>query len=140
MLKDNQYKAIELLVDGKLNITQIAKHKDVNVTRRTIYNWMKNETFKKALQEALQLKDDVLRESIKGRAEESLRALEKIRDTSKNDIAKYHASNLLLSYAGWTDKQVTEVNVNHTADESRNKLLDILNSKDKDEDNNQLVN
>ena len=49
MLTDQQVECIELLAQGELKKQEIADR--IKVTRRTIYNWMDNDEFKKILEE-----------------------------------------------------------------------------------------
>lgn len=46
-LSEKQIKALELLAEGSMNISQIAKQ--VDVSRNTIYNWLKSDKFKDAM-------------------------------------------------------------------------------------------
>ena len=46
MLHERHMKAIEMLVEGSSMITAIAK--EVDVTRTTLYSWMKRDDFKSA--------------------------------------------------------------------------------------------
>lgn len=62
MIDERQRKAIELMVSGEYQITQVAEL--VGVHRSTIYNWMDNEEFKAEMNKRVQ--------DIKTRAEKEL--------------------------------------------------------------------
>ncbi|WP_313757177.1 phBC6A51 family helix-turn-helix protein [Tissierella sp.] len=62
MIDERQRKAIELIVSGEYQITQVAEL--VGVHRTTIYNWMDNDEFKAEMDKRLQ--------DIKTRAEKEL--------------------------------------------------------------------
>lgn len=55
MLDERKLKAIELLVEGKLNRTEIAK--EVGVTRPTLYNWEKEEEYSQEYDRLLHYKN-----------------------------------------------------------------------------------
>lgn len=132
MLDERHLKAIEMLVEGTSTITAIAK--EVRVSRRTLYDWMAKDDFKAKLHELQTHKDNVLREKVKGNAEENIKALEKLRDSSANDMVKYNAANQLLNYAGWSNNQVHEVTIKQDDNEQKNHLLDLLNEEQKEEE------
>lgn len=127
MLHERQLRAIEMLVEGNFTITAIAL--EVDVTRKTLYTWMRRDDFKAKLHEMQQLKDDVLRQSVKGNAEANIKVLEELRDNSKNDMTRYHAANILLSFAGWNNNQTHEITIKQDDSDSKNHLLEMLKDK-----------
>lgn len=127
MLRENHLKAIEMLVEGNFSITAIAN--EVDVTRGTLYNWMAKDDFKAKLQETQQLKDDILRQNVKGNAEANIRVLENLRDNSANDMTRYHASNVLLGFAGWNSNQTHEITIKSDDSDAKNHMMDLLKKK-----------
>lgn len=127
MLDKDKQKAIEMLVEGGYTITAIAK--EIGIVRSTMYEWMKRDDFKAKLSEMQELKNDVLKENVKGNAEDNIRVLEQLRDNSANDMTRYHAANVLLGFAGWNDKQTHEVTIKNDESDQKNYLLELLNKK-----------
>jgi transposase-like protein len=131
MLDERHLLAIERIVDGTYTLTAIAK--EVGVTRKTLYSWMKKDDFKAKLNEMQEAKNDVLKEKVKATAEKNIKTLEHLRDSSKNDMTRYHCANLLLAYAGWKDNQTTEITIKTDETDSKNELLSMLNGDDKED-------
>ncbi|MBS4207458.1 phBC6A51 family helix-turn-helix protein [Bacillus sp. FJAT-50079] len=127
MLEERQLKAIEMLVEGGHTITAIAK--EVGVSRKTMYTWMSKDNFKAKLQEMQELKNNILKEKVKGNAEANIKVLEELRDSSKNDMTRYHCANILLQYAGWNSNQVQEITIKSDDSNDKNYLLDLLKKK-----------
>ncbi|MEB1806609.1 MAG: hypothetical protein LPK26_04750 [Bacillaceae bacterium] len=134
MLKESQFKAIELLVEGRLTVQAIADHEEVDVSRGTLYNWMKNNEFKEKLEETMKYKSDIMKESLKGRIDEYIDTLESLRKKSKNDMARYQSSQALLNYAGWSMNEKKEVSFKNDETENKNALLEMLKSKKQEEE------
>ncbi|WP_404403827.1 phBC6A51 family helix-turn-helix protein [Jeotgalibacillus malaysiensis] len=128
MLRENQIKAIELIVHGNKTVTAIAE--EVGVSRKTFYEWMKKQEFRDMLNEMTELKSEFLREAVKGNVEEYIDSLEQIRKTTKNDMARYHTTTTLLNYAGWLQNQKQEISINKEDKEEKNVMLDMLNEKE----------
>jgi transposase-like protein len=132
-LNERQLKAIELIADGQRTVRQICDEVGIG-SRTTFYDWMKKDEFKKKLQETLEQKGEIMKESLKGRVDDYISTLETIRKKSKNDMARYHSANVLLNHAGWIMNTKQEVTVKDKDEEdSKNYLMDMIKNKD-DED------
>lgn len=131
LLHERHMRAIEMLVEGGYTITAIAE--EAEVTRTTMYSWMRRDDFKAKLSEMQETKNDTLKENVKGNAEANIKVLEELRDKSSNDMTRYHAANVLLGFAGWNDKQSHEITIKNDDTDSKNHLLDLLNDKKNDE-------
>lgn len=98
-LGEKHRKAIELLIAGDLTKEQIAD--SVNVSRKTLYNWLENEDFAAEYTAQLDEMDRKIRRRIAGMATKALDRQEKILDKSKNDMAAATVAADVLDRAGY---------------------------------------
>lgn len=98
--------AIELLVRGAGTIEEIAKA--VNVTRKTIYNWMEDPLFKEELKEREADFRRVQKARITQLASKALDTQEQIMDKSKNDVARAGVASDVLDRAGYIKPKKAE--------------------------------
>ncbi len=98
--------AIELLVRGEGTIEGIASA--VNVTRKTIYNWMEDPLFKKELKERETDFRRVQKARITQLASKALDTQEQIMDKSKNDVARAGVASDVLDRAGYIKPKKAE--------------------------------
>lgn len=91
--------AIGMLIAGDLTKEEIAAA--VKVSRKTLYNWLENEDFAAAYDEAVAEQERKFRRRIANLTGKALDRQEKILDSSKNDIAAASVAADVLDRAGY---------------------------------------
>lgn len=129
-MKDKQLRAIELLALGEMTVKAIAE--ELEVSRTTIYAWLKNSEFKAKLKEMNDLKDAYLKQELKEKAKDYLKEMENVANKSKNQLAKIRALENLLNYAGWQFNESQEITFK-SDDDNSNKLLQMWKSKNQEQ-------
>lgn len=118
VLSEVQYRCIELLCQPDPNITAIAK--ELEVDRKTIYNWLKNEKFKAELNlREQEIKDEVRRIYIR-KLPAVIEKLYKLTDSSDKRTA-------LSAIQSWIDRALGKVStqVELTDNRANNDDFDI---------------
>ncbi|WP_416147908.1 phBC6A51 family helix-turn-helix protein [Salipaludibacillus sp. HK11] len=128
-MPDKKLRAIELLAQRNITVKAIAE--ELQVSRTTIYAWLKDAEFKAKLEEMNRLRDAYLKQELKDKAEDYIRALEKLGNNSKNDMVKLRALENLLMHSGWNQTQ--EVTVKTDESESKNAMIQLLKQKENKE-------
>lgn len=128
-LNEQQFQLIGELIKGEKSIVQCCEL--YNIPRTTYYYWKKhNATFNKALQEAVEERQRILKQNIRSKADEYIKMLEEKAKKSKNDNASVSALKTLIDITGINE---VEDNVGNKEDAgSKNKLLDMLKGKKKE--------
>ena len=98
--------AIELLLQGSKTIEEIAE--SVKVSRKTLYNWMKDPLFDEELKEREADFRRVQKARITQLAAKALDTQEKIMDKSKNDVARAGVASDVLDRAGYIKPKKSE--------------------------------
>lgn len=126
MLNDKQLECIELLMDG-VNKTAIADK--IKVNRKTIYDWLEKEEFKRELDRRKQLICNSAISDLKGSTRELLDEVKKLAYTAENEGIRLQALNSLLdrTLGKATTKQEIELYSNK---EAENIDLDTLLEED----------
>ncbi|MFB4472153.1 phBC6A51 family helix-turn-helix protein [Oceanobacillus caeni] len=124
MLTDKKKEAIKLLASGEMTVQDIAKH--LEVSRGTIYYWLKDNEFKTKLEEMNKLRNAYLKQELKDKAGNYIKSLESLSVKSKNDMVKLRALEDLLMHGGWTNEQDININTNN---DNANKLLEMWKRK-----------
>lgn len=104
--------AIKLLIEGQLSKEEIAKN--VNVSRPTLYNWLKDEDFKEVYEEEISELERRVKRRIANMVNDALDRQERILNNSKNDIAAAAVAKDVLDRAGYAPDE----NVNITGTEA----------------------
>jgi len=124
MLDNKKLRAIEMLSLGEMTVKAISE--ELEVSRTTIYSWLKDPKFKAKLEEMNKLRDAFLKQELKDKAKDYLKELEKLGKKSKNDMVRLRAIEDLLAHSGWN--QQTEITIN-TNDTNKNALLELWKEK-----------
>ena len=129
MLSDKQLKAIELLSDGELTVKAIAAHEEVDVSRTTLYSWMKSEEFTDKLSELNELRNQLLKDAVNKRVNRYIDRLESLSEKSKNPMVQLNATKELLSHAGW-NSNVQDINIkDDRQQDNTNELMEMWKKK-----------
>ena len=128
MLNDKQLECIELLMDG-VNKTAIADK--IKVNRKTIYDWLEKEEFKRELDRRKQLICNSAISDLKGSTRELLAEVKKLAYTAENEGIRLQALNSLLdrTLGKATSKQDISITNNDSVNEEIN-LDDLLDTAD----------
>ena len=102
--------AIKLLIEGQLTKEEIAKN--VNVSRPTLYNWLKDEDFKEVYEEEISELERRVKRRIANMVNDALDRQERILNNSKNDIAAAAVAKDVLDRAGYAPDE--NVNISGT--------------------------
>ncbi|KOO46404.1 phBC6A51 family helix-turn-helix protein [Priestia koreensis] len=86
ILNDKKIMAIQLLVDGELNKTDIAKR--CEISRQSLYDWLDNEEFKKELDRRIQQRKGLVEKIIDSKLEGAVDQLFRLADTTENARVK----------------------------------------------------
>jgi hypothetical protein len=127
-LNDKQIQLIDELIKGENSIVQACEM--YSIPRATYYYWKKHSAiFNKALQEAIEERQRILKQNMKSKADEYIKLLEEKAKNSKNDNASVSALKTLIDITGINDLPDNEGNKDDSG--SKNKLLDMLKGKKK---------
>ena len=128
MLNDKQLECIELLMDG-VNKTAIADK--IKVNRKTIYDWLEKEEFKRELDRRKQLICNSAISDLKGSTRELLTEVKKLAYTAENEGIRLQALNSLLdrTLGKATSKQDISITNNDSVNEEIN-LDELLSNED----------
>lgn len=126
MLQEKQMIAIELLCEGKPK-TEVCK--EINLSRRTLYNWLDDLEFKTELERLEKGKKKEAQSTINSHVIKYISELEKIAFNSKSDKLKSEVLMYLLDRSLGKPTTKTE-NVNVSTEE--NKENDIVTWDDND--------
>ncbi|MCX2853752.1 phBC6A51 family helix-turn-helix protein [Bacillus sp. KeR2] len=127
MLDERKLKAIELLVEGKLNRTEIAK--EVGVTRPTLYNWEKEEEYSQEYDRLLHYKKLSVRREVSRDTKAFFENLKKISESSTNDNARVKATQLLLAYTEGNPENILNIKDDRNND---NVSKDVLEKEEEE--------
>lgn len=86
ILNDKKLMAVQLLVDGELNKTDIAKR--CEISRQSLYDWLDNEEFKKELDRRIQQRKGLVEKIIDSKLEGAVDQLFRLADTTENARVK----------------------------------------------------
>jgi len=118
-LNNTHKKAIEMLFDGSLTRSEIAK--ELKVTERTLYNWLKDDDFSKAY-------DDYVHTIMNKSSGKALNTMLKLL-TAKSEMVRFSAAKDMLDRAGLAPTDKKEIK-----QENRNFEIVIDDWDDDDED------
>lgn len=107
MLTDQQYKCIELLIEGQLTQKEIAS--TLKITEQTICNWKKVDDFKKE-------KERLLRESFRDVAPKMKIELVNLALKARNEQVRLSALKDILDRAGLKPTDKTELDIGNKDD------------------------
>ena len=106
-LTERHKTALNLLLEGNLNKSEIAKC--VEVSRTTLYNWIEDADFRAAYDEAAEETDRQIKRRIVNLANRALDRQERILTDSKNDNAAAMVAKDVLDRAGYTAENRLQV-------------------------------
>lgn len=129
-LTELQYKVLAEIAKGEKNITEICS--EFGVGRTTYYDWRKTDLWKVELANMLEVKKQAEIDGVKNSVDIYLKRLEDLSKKSKNDMVRYQATKELLGHAGMVVSHKEEVTVKQEDDEQKNVLLNLLNKKKQD--------
>ncbi|MBU3171367.1 helix-turn-helix domain-containing protein [Clostridium estertheticum] len=93
MLDDNKLQCIQLIVKGESK-TEIAKL--IKVSRKTIYNWIEDEEFKKELSEMREESKNRAKEIINNEAVKAAKIVVDLMQKAKSEKVRYGAASDIL--------------------------------------------
>ena len=119
MLTESQIQCVEVLAQGEMTKDEIAK--EVKISRRTIYNWMDRDEFKKELHERSRLYQGVMEQEGKARmlakGQMAIDNIFKIANMAKQEKVKLDANVFIYeSIFGKATSRIQDI----TADENKN--------------------
>lgn len=117
MLKPKQKKCIELLVEGRLKQCEIAE--TINVSRKTISEWKRNEEFAAALKSALNL-------SVRSLAPRAIKTMNELLDSGSENV-RFMAAKDILDRTGFKPQE--RVEISKPIDESIKEMEEYLCSR-----------
>lgn len=121
-MKPKQLEAIELLIEGELNNTEIAEKLGIN--RRTLNNWKKDDKFKEAF-------NDALTENMRYYAVESYNTIKNLHH-AKSEFVRLQSANSILDRIEAKDSIRFNSNTEfNSIDDVKNYLSDLLSNSDK---------
>lgn len=98
-LNDSHWKAILLIVDGKLTMSEIAD--EIGKSRSALYKWLDDPVFRAALDERIKERGAACKRRISALAKNALDRAEKILDSSDDDRAAASVIADVLDRAGY---------------------------------------
>lgn len=116
-MKPKQLEAIELLIEGELNNTEIAEKLGIN--RRTLNNWKKDDKFKEAF-------NDALTENMRYYAVESYNTIKNLHH-AKSEFVRLQSANSILDRIEAKDSIRFNSNTEfNSIDDVKNYLSELL--------------
>lgn len=126
MLQEKQMIAIELLCQGK---TKAETCREINLSRRTLYNWLNDQEFNAELERLENAKKKEAQTTINSHAIKYISELEKIAFTSKSDKIRSEVLMYLLDRSLGKPTTKTE-NVTVSKEEKTEKDVVTWNDND----------
>lgn len=107
-LTERHEMALKLLLEGNLTKQEIAR--SVQISRKTLYNWLKDDKFSEALEERRADHRRMVRAKLERMAYNAVKAQEKILTEGEDDRAIATVSADVLDRAGYIKPKHTDTN------------------------------
>ncbi|MBU3185645.1 helix-turn-helix domain-containing protein [Clostridium estertheticum] len=130
MLDDNKLQCIQLIVKGESK-TEIAKL--IKVSRKTIYNWIEDEEFKKELSEMREESKNRAKEIINNEAVKAAKIVVDLMQKAKSEKVRYGAASDILDRG--LGKATSRMELADSREGEDDVSVDVLDQEIKEIDN-----
>ncbi|MPQ32457.1 helix-turn-helix domain-containing protein [Clostridium estertheticum] len=130
MLDDNKLQCIQLIVKGESK-TEIAKL--IKVSRKTIYNWIEDEEFKKELSEMREESKNRAKEIINNEAVKAAKIVVDLMQKAKSEKVRYGAASDILDRG--LGKATSRMELSDSREGEDDVSVDVLDQEIKEIDN-----
>lgn len=127
-----QIKLIELIVSENKTVKDATE--EVGIGRTTYYDYLKLDKFKRAMDEAIELKVQEAKKNIKVNVNKYIRTLDNLSEKGKNEAARVNAIGKLFTLAELDPQFKSEVTIKNDDSAAKNAMLEKLKQKKQEEE------